>query len=360
MARKKASHAPPPSKKQKTSPQAEVALLDDEDASSIQFPRGTFSRAVRAALRAPACTRHFLSSPDESTQAQRLVVYVFNGDVAANPSFKESFGPAFGDWSANGDDAGSNSKKIVDAYSPILSDAVTEIKMRWRNHELDQDHADGLWDCVVSASRKCMSKNLLQILFTDQGTLRQKPEIKSMFEEATEVSSCSARISSSTSNCLFLVQTAILLQPMKKILIEGKTTKNMPFCKTGIYPYFAVFATFYGTWIDTERYSNLSALANGEETFQSLITLHDRVFLFYIFATFSLHEHGSLPRGWYKTKKAARDIDNITHWMKIDDKEKHQADANKSIIEHMKGLKGDLEDFKCEVAESKKDDVFDD
>jgi hypothetical protein len=142
-------------------------------------------------------------------------------------------------------------------------------------------------------------------------------------------------------------------------LVEGKVTKSLPFCKLGIYPYFAVFATFYGTCDETKRYTNLSALANGDETFVSLVSLQNRAFLFYVYAQFCLNHPGSLARGWYNGKKTVKELETIKRWMEVDDSDTYQITADEAIVEHLEIIKDELDGYKAETKIVDTTDVFD-
>ena len=190
MARRKVDQPSSAKKKSKPNTAADVPnTSDEEDDVRTKFPKGPRSKAVRQGLRNPSCSRHFFIG-DETGLGQKIVVFVFNSDVSGDKAFQEDFNMSFQVWANETDDTGTgNCKTLVAVYKPCLSDAVTDMKMKWRMHHAlaDDDESCGIWDRIVRLSRQCYETDLKGILFK-KGSLRSTTEANDMFEQAMQVS----------------------------------------------------------------------------------------------------------------------------------------------------------------------------
>ena len=107
------------------------------------------------------------------------------------------------------------------------------------------------------------------------------------------------------------------------------------------YPSFAAFAAFFGAGTEPQSYANVKKLLDGTEL-QEIVTLNDRVFLFFVFVV--LCSHMEQPDGWYFCDQATSDMKTIRKWMvKEDGNKKQQTEAAEKVKKHLTDLQDGVE-----------------
>jgi hypothetical protein len=123
--------------------------------------------------------------------------------------------------------------------------------------------------------------------------------------------------------------------------LNGKQP-GTPFCESAIYPSFVVFASYYGEIDERERLHKLQRLAKEQATIQTQLTLTDRAFLLFVYATFCTNF--PTPKLWYFTERASATIKKIRTWMqKEDENAAGVEESNKAVAAHIGKISHELE-----------------
>jgi hypothetical protein len=122
----------------------------------------------------------------------------------------------------------------------------------------------------------------------------------------------------------------------------GGKAPTTPFSESELYPYFVTFAAYYGQLDDGKRLPALLALAKGTQTIQEQVSLNDRAFLLFVYATFCCNY--PRPDLWYFSERASSIVKKIKVWMKEEEENKaFLKECNAAVVQHIQVIKGDLE-----------------
>jgi hypothetical protein len=278
----------------------------------------------------------------------RIISQVFNGDFRKTPGFNIQLKDAFEGWARKASPKfpkKTNEDALLHVYKQWFSIYLSRIKTQWLQRKLpaeefDSEKLEDVEDMVVCLSRKTYDDSLMGMLYLDgsKGQLRTKDAASAKFGKAFKVSNTN-QFSTSTHALLFL-QAAKALEPLSLML--GGKAPTTPFSESELYPYFATFAAYYGQLDDGKRLPALLAIAKGTQTVQEQVSLNDRAFLLFAYATFCCNY--PKPDLWYFCEKASSIIKKIKVWMKEEEMNTaFLAQCNAAVVEHIAMIREELE-----------------
>jgi hypothetical protein len=136
------------------------------------------------------------------------------------------------------------------------------------------------------------------------------------------------------------LQSAKELEVLSSIM--GGKKPETPFSETSIYPYFATFAAFFGETAENKRLPAILRLARGTDTLREQVSLNDRAFLLFVYATFCCNL--PQPKLWYFSAKASTTIKKIMKWMKHEDFHNVGRCAELTLKNHLGKIEAELAD----------------
>ena len=127
-----------------------------------------------------------------------------------------------------------------------------------------------------------------------------------------------------------------------------------------MYPYFAVFAAWFGAATDEKRASSLLQLAQGTKVLSDLVSLEDRAFLFFVFASFLANE--TAGKGWYVDEDTAGcAVKRMRRWIEREDQNKAaQKIGRDKVSKHLADIEELLVDLNTHNADDGNADSDDD